>query len=87
MFGVLRRCKAIRIPSQNNFDYGTLTIVKFLGPRARRPKKLSTDKAVNDEKRPRTAFSGPQLVRLKVLTMSYIIFMKNNNTHRNFTTN
>ncbi|XP_031636943.1 uncharacterized protein YBL113C-like [Contarinia nasturtii] len=33
-------------------------------PRARRPKK-TTDKTVNDEKRPRTAFSGPQLARLK----------------------
>lgn len=38
---------------------------KFVGPRARRPKK-TTDKTANDEKRPRTAFSGPQLARLKV---------------------
>lgn len=57
---------------------GTLTIAKFLGPRARRPKKLPTDKAVNDEKRPRTAFSGPQLVRLKVIIymLWYIRLMK-----------
>lgn len=38
----------------------------FSGPRARRPKKPTADKAANDEKRPRTAFSGPQLARLKV---------------------
>lgn len=35
----------------------------FLGPRTRRPKKK--DKQQQDEKRPRTAFSGDQLTRLK----------------------
>ncbi|XP_028033699.1 homeobox protein invected isoform X2 [Bombyx mandarina] len=34
-------------------------------PRTRRPKKPPGDTASNDEKRPRTAFSGPQLARLK----------------------
>lgn len=40
----------------------------FLGPRTRRPKKPPSEKAAvtNDEKRPRTAFSGSQLARLKV---------------------
>lgn len=39
-----------------------------LGPRTKRPKKPPGEKsaAANDEKRPRTAFSGPQLARLKV---------------------
>ncbi|PZC84866.1 hypothetical protein B5X24_HaOG203856 [Helicoverpa armigera] len=35
------------------------------GPRTRRPKKPPGDNTVPDEKRPRTAFSGPQLARLK----------------------
>ncbi|GBP29957.1 Homeobox protein invected [Eumeta japonica] len=34
------------------------------GPRTRRPKKPPGDGS-SDEKRPRTAFSGPQLARLK----------------------
>ncbi|XP_063370839.1 homeobox protein invected-like isoform X2 [Cydia amplana] len=35
------------------------------GPRTRRPKKPPGEAPQNDEKRPRTAFSGPQLARLK----------------------
>ncbi|XP_061726398.1 homeobox protein invected-like isoform X2 [Cydia pomonella] len=35
------------------------------GPRTRRPKKPPGEAAQTDEKRPRTAFSGPQLARLK----------------------
>lgn len=38
----------------------------LLGPRTRRPKKPPGDGGSADEKRPRTAFSGPQLARLKV---------------------
>lgn len=38
-----------------------------IGPRTRRPKKPPSEKgSSSDEKRPRTAFSGPQLARLKV---------------------
>lgn len=42
-----------------------------LGPRTRKPKTKSPGEKVpaastNDEKRPRTAFSGSQLARLKV---------------------
>ncbi|XP_049882437.1 homeobox protein invected-like [Pectinophora gossypiella] len=39
-------------------------IILYSGPRTRRPKKPPGD-TTNDEKRPRTAFSGPQLARLK----------------------
>lgn len=42
------------------------------GPRARRPKKVTNEKSTSDEKRPRTAFSGPQLARLKVSAISII---------------
>ncbi|XP_063544657.1 homeobox protein invected-like isoform X2 [Cydia strobilella] len=35
------------------------------GPRTRRPKKPPGEAPQSDEKRPRTAFSGPQLARLK----------------------
>lgn len=39
----------------------------FPGPRTRRPKKPPSEKGTpTDDKRPRTAFSGPQLARLKV---------------------
>ena len=40
-----------------------------LGPRTKRPKKPPSEKVDNnipEDKRPRTAFSGPQLARLKV---------------------
>ena len=39
------------------------------GPRTKRPKKPPSEKVDNnipEDKRPRTAFSGPQLARLKV---------------------
>lgn len=41
----------------------------FPGPRVKRPKKPPSDSSLKseDEKRPRTAFSGPQLARLKVI--------------------
>lgn len=41
------------------------------GPRVKRPKKPPSDSSLKseDEKRPRTAFSGPQLARLKVRTI------------------
>lgn len=51
-------------------------ILKYVGPRARRPKKATTDKATNDEKRPRTAFSGPQLARLKVCQLQFFFKSK-----------
>ncbi|CRL00010.1 CLUMA_CG013300, isoform A [Clunio marinus] len=52
-----------------NVDFGEFTIFKKLkwGPRVKRPKKPPSDSSLKseDEKRPRTAFSGPQLARLK----------------------
>ncbi|XP_055918328.1 LOW QUALITY PROTEIN: homeobox protein engrailed-like [Eupeodes corollae] len=41
-----------------------IAAMQFIGPRYRRPKKPK-DKTQVDEKRPRTAFSGEQLARLK----------------------
>ncbi|XP_075988388.1 homeobox protein invected-like [Anticarsia gemmatalis] len=49
-------------PSSGRSKYGTRS--RQPRPRTRRPKKPPGDGA-NDEKRPRTAFSGPQLARLK----------------------
>lgn len=51
----------------NNFDFFRL----FLGPRTKKPKKPPSEKgsasnSASEDKRPRTAFSGPQLARLKV---------------------
>lgn len=44
----------------------------YIGPRVKRPKKPPSDSSLKseDEKRPRTAFSGPQLARLKVRIMN-----------------
>ncbi|XP_045508351.1 homeobox protein invected-like isoform X1 [Colias croceus] len=47
-------------PSSGRSKYGS----QSHGPRTRKPKKPPGD-TNNDEKRPRTAFSGPQLARLK----------------------
>jgi hypothetical protein len=47
-----------------------------LGPRVKKPKKPPSEVAVakDDEKRPRTAFSGAQLARLKVIYFFFIPF-------------
>ncbi|KAJ8704658.1 hypothetical protein PYW07_011846 [Mythimna separata] len=50
-------------PSSGRSKYGSRS--RETRPRTRRPKKPPGDNAVPDEKRPRTAFSGPQLARLK----------------------
>lgn len=45
--------------------------LQIKGPRTRRPKKPPSEKgSSSDEKRPRTAFSGPQLARLKVRALT-----------------
>ncbi|XP_063370838.1 homeobox protein invected-like isoform X1 [Cydia amplana] len=49
-------------PSSGRSKYGTSRQTR---PRTRRPKKPPGEAPQNDEKRPRTAFSGPQLARLK----------------------
>ncbi|KAL4712193.1 hypothetical protein ACJJTC_011054 [Scirpophaga incertulas] len=50
-------------PSSGRSKYGSGS--RDSRPRTRRPKKPPGDGAPTDEKRPRTAFSGPQLARLK----------------------
>ncbi|XP_026471867.1 homeobox protein E60-like [Ctenocephalides felis] len=59
-------------PSYSDVITGLAFDLDILGrsPRSRRPKKAPSDKAPGtttsaEEKRPRTAFSGPQLARLK----------------------
>ncbi|XP_063631511.1 homeobox protein invected-like isoform X1 [Cydia splendana] len=49
-------------PSSGRSKYGTSRQTR---PRTRRPKKPPGEAPQSDEKRPRTAFSGPQLARLK----------------------
>lgn len=50
--------------------------VFFLGPRTKKPKKPPSEKGnvTPEDKRPRTAFSGPQLARLKVGFCLFISF-------------
>ena len=53
-------------------------IFVYSGPRTKRPKKPPTEKAeaiIPEDKRPRTAFSGPQLARLKV---SFVVTKREN---------
>ncbi|XP_063835711.1 homeobox protein invected-like [Ostrinia nubilalis] len=50
-------------PSSGRSKYGSRS--RDSRPRTRRPKKPPGDGTPTDEKRPRTAFSGPQLARLK----------------------
>lgn len=52
-------------------------VSQYLGPRIRRPRKMAGEKSTNDEKRPRTAFSGPQLARLKVNRSIRLILLQN----------
>lgn len=51
---------------KRNFLNYFFFLCDFSGPRTRRPKKPPGEKLTAEEKRPRTAFSGPQLARLKV---------------------
>lgn len=51
-----------------------------LGPRVKKPKKPpseSSNSAKDDEKRPRTAFSGAQLARLKVINITCLLIPNN----------
>ncbi|XP_068621882.1 homeobox protein invected-like [Battus philenor] len=50
-------------PSSGRSKYGRGS--RLQRPRTRRPKKPPGEGTTSDEKRPRTAFSGPQLARLK----------------------
>lgn len=55
-----------------------MTIGFKTGPRTRRPKKPPGDRSPGtreEEKRPRTAFSGPQLARLKVKMSNYCFIL------------
>lgn len=67
-FNILRNIfRAFLTPCFIEFTTFRISCRNQKGPRTRRPKKPPSEKgSSSDEKRPRTAFSGPQLARLKV---------------------